>query len=57
MWQRFSLQYNGAKDKLIKQDSEVEELRRYTSEELRDAIAKNTDMFTPWTIRAFNYFQ
>jgi len=57
MWQWFGFQYSGAKDTLIKQDSEVEELRRYTSEELRDAIAKNTDMFTPWTIRAFNYFQ
>lgn len=54
MWQRFVLQYKGAKDKLIKQDAEVEQLKRYTPKELKDEIENRPEIFTPWTIRAFN---
>ena len=36
--QRFSFQYNGKKDKLKKQDSEVEELKRYSPKELKHQI-------------------
>ena len=54
MLQRFTLQYRGAKDQLIKQDSEVEALKRYTPQTLKHEIETKPEIFTLWTIRAFN---
>lgn len=57
MGQWFTLIYKDDKNKLIKQDSEVEALKRYSQKELEDQIWKNPDIFTPWTLWAFNNLQ